>query len=49
MTYKKHTSLKFDWLYLDFENLKMYAQQVGLKCQKVLDGTHYDYLAKLSI
>jgi len=49
MTYKKETSQKFNWLYLDFKNLKKYAQQVGLKYQKIQEGSHYDYLAKLSV
>jgi len=35
MTYKKQTSPKFNWLYLDFDNLEKYAQQAGLKCQKI--------------
>jgi len=49
MTYKKQTSSKFNWLYLDFDNLKLYAHKAGLKCHKIYDGSHYDYLAKLSI
>ena len=49
ITYKKETTQKFNWLYLDFKNLKKYSQQVGLKCQKIQEGSHYDYLAKLSV
>jgi len=49
MSYKKQTSAKFNWLYLDFDNLRMYSQNTGLKCQKILEGSHYDYLAKISV
>jgi len=49
LTYKKQTTQKFNWLYLDFKNLQKYTQQEGLKCLKVQEGTHYDYLAKLSV
>jgi len=49
MTYKKETTPKFNWLYLDFDKLNLFTQQAGLKCQKLLEGPHYDYLAKLSV
>lgn len=37
------------WLYLDFETLRTACQSVGLKCDKVMDGAHFDYLAKISV
>lgn len=47
MSYKGETSPQFEWLYLDFERLKELSIQVGLKCELVEEGDHYDYLAKL--
>ena len=44
---KKETPMK--WLYLDFDTLKLACETVGLKCELVLDGAHFDYLAKLSL
>jgi len=49
MTYKNQTTPQFNWLYLDYDNLKMYSEQSGFNCQKILNGAHYDYLARLSI
>jgi hypothetical protein len=37
------------WLYLDFETLNIASTAVGLKCEKILDGEHFDYLAKLTL
>lgn len=46
VSYKKSSS-KFNWLYIDFENLTKIAELVGLKCKLVAKGEHYDYLAQL--
>lgn len=40
---------EFPWLYLDFDHLSQAAALAGLHCEKILDGPHYDYLAKLTI
>ncbi|NJX14680.1 class I SAM-dependent methyltransferase [Tamlana crocina] len=47
LSYKgeKETSMK--WLYLDFETLKLACETVGLNCELVAEGKHFDYLAKL--
>lgn len=37
----------FPWLYLDFENLNEIVTSIGLKCEKVIDGPNYDYLARI--
>lgn len=47
--YKNQISKPFPWLFVDFESLSYYAVKVGLKCELVLKGTHYDYLAKLTV
>lgn len=49
MRYKNITGEPFDWLYIDFETLAMYAEEHGFVCEKILDGEHYDYLARLVI
>lgn len=49
LSYKGEKERPMKWLYLDFETLKTACQTVGLNCQKIMNGSHYDYLAKLSI
>ena len=48
MRYKNITGEKFDWLYIDFDTLAMYAEEHGFKCEKCIDGEHFDYLARLT-
>lgn len=48
MHYKKQSSEKFDWLYIDFPKLQEISKTVGLECEIIKEGEHYDYLAKLS-
>lgn len=47
LTYKSQKEEPFPWLYLDYERLENAANSFDLKCTKVLDGTHFDYLAQL--
>jgi SAM-dependent methyltransferase len=49
ISYKNETELPFPWLYLDYNTLQKAAHANGLKCELVLEGEHYDYLARLSI
>ncbi len=49
MEYKDVKGQSFKWLFIDDELLKFYAEQNGLKMEKVAEGMHYDYLAKLSL
>ncbi|WP_300728714.1 bifunctional 2-polyprenyl-6-hydroxyphenol methylase/3-demethylubiquinol 3-O-methyltransferase UbiG [uncultured Bacteroides sp.] len=49
MQYKQVKGDAFDWLYVDFDTLSLYASQFGFKVEKVMEGEHYDYLAKLSL
>ena len=39
----------FDWLYLDFRTLHMMAVANGFNCEMVMEGEHYDYLARLTL
>lgn len=47
--YKGETEDTFDWLYLDYNTLQNAAIANGLECELILEGKHFDYLAKLSI
>ena len=49
LTYKGEEEAPMKWLYLDFENLKFACETVGLKCELVIEGAHFDYLARLTI
>lgn len=47
--YKGETEDSFPWLYLDYNTLQNAVIANGLKCELLLEGEHFDYLAKLSI
>ena len=49
MQYKDVKGDSFDWLYIDFQTLSLYATENGFKAELVKEGKHYDYLAKLSL
>jgi len=48
LSYKGQQETPFKMLYLDFETLKTASEKVGLKCEIIMEGDHYDYLARLS-
>ena len=43
----KGESESFPWMYLDYNNLKLACDVVGLQCELILEGEHYDFLARL--
>lgn len=47
--YKGETEDTFDWLYLDYNTLQNAAIANGLECELILEGKHFDYLAKLTL
>ena len=47
ISYKGEEEIPMKWLYLDFETLNMACVSIGLRCDKIMNGEHYDYLAKL--
>ncbi|MCF7560413.1 class I SAM-dependent methyltransferase [Sabulilitoribacter multivorans] len=49
LSYKGENELPMKWLYLDFNTLRLACETVGLKCELVLEGGHFDYLARLSV
>jgi SAM-dependent methyltransferase len=48
LSYKDEVETPMKWLYLDFDSLLFACESVGLKCEKIMDGEHFDYLAKIS-
>ena len=48
ISYKGEKEKPFDWMYIDFNTLQNIAFEIGLKCELVLEGEHYDYLARLT-
>ena len=49
ISYKNETEESFPWLYLDYNTLQNAAHANGLQCELILEGEHYDYLAKLTL
>jgi SAM-dependent methyltransferase len=47
ISYKNETEETFPWLYMDYNTLQNAADANGLKCELVLEGKHFDYLARL--
>ena len=47
MTYKDIVGKPFDWLYIDPDTFASYAEQYGFKFSIVVEGEHFDYLAKI--
>lgn len=47
VSYKNETEDTFPWLYLDYNTLQNAANANGLQCELVLEGEHFDYLARL--
>lgn len=48
LSYNGVRSGAINWLYLDFESLSFYAKKNELNCELILEGTHYNYLARLT-
>jgi SAM-dependent methyltransferase len=47
MQYAACVGEKFKWLFIDFETLAEYASVNGFSSELILEGGHYDYLARL--
>jgi len=37
----------YPWLYVDYDTLSLATQAAGFQIEKVMDGPHYDYLARI--
>ena len=49
ISYKGQKEAPLDWLYLDYNTLQNAAFANGLQPELVLEGEHFDYLARLTI
>ena len=49
VSYKGQKEQPLDWLYLDYNTLQNAAYANGLQTELILEGEHYDYLARLTI
>ncbi|MGL2986934.1 class I SAM-dependent methyltransferase [Flavobacterium sp. RSSA_27] len=49
LSYKNQTEDAFPWLYLDYNTLQNIAHANELKCELIIEGEHFDYLAKLTL
>ena len=47
LSYKGEDAELITWLYLDFETLSSASEKAGLQCELIMEGEHYDYLARL--
>ena len=47
ISYKNETEAAFPWLYLDYNTLQNAANANGLQCEMIVEGEHFDYLARL--
>ncbi len=48
MVYRDTVGNPFNWLYVDYATLESTAQLCGLDCKLIMEGEHYDYLARLT-
>jgi len=49
ISYKGEKENPFNWMYIDYNTLQNAAIDNGLQCEMILEGDHFDYLAKLSV
>lgn len=49
VSYKGKKETPFEWMYIDYNTLQNAAIANGLQCELLVEGEHYDYLAKLSV
>ena len=49
IAYKGEKEASFDWMYIDYNTLQNASVANGLQCELILEGEHFDYLAKLTL
>ena len=47
ISYKGEREKPFDWMFIDYNTLQNAALDNGFQCELILEGEHYDYLARL--
>ena len=48
MKYKKTLGEPFPWLFVDAETLRQQAAACGYRAEVIAEGTHYDYLSRIT-
>ncbi len=49
ISYKGEKEAPMKWLYLDFNTLKLACETVGLRSDLIIEGAHFDYLARITL
>lgn len=49
IAYKGEKEAPFNWMYIDYNTLQNAALANGFQCELILEGEHFDYLARLTI
>ena len=47
LSYQGDKEEPMKWLYIDFERLQLACKGIGLECEKIMDGEHFDFLVKI--
>lgn len=47
--YKKESEEPFKWLYLDYNTLQNAVNASSLQCELIMEGEHFDYLARITL
>lgn len=47
--YKNQTDEPFPWLYMDYNTLQNATHANGFNCELIMEGKHFDYLAKITL
>ena len=48
VSYKNAVDAEFAWLYLDYNTLQNACFDINLTCELLMEGEHFDYLAKVT-
>ncbi|MCQ2227222.1 MAG: class I SAM-dependent methyltransferase [Bacteroidales bacterium] len=48
MSYGREKGEPFEWLFIDFDTLQAAASECGMKCEKLYEDDHYQYLARIT-
>ncbi len=49
ISYKGEQEQPMKWLYLDFNTLYTACTALGLQCELIMEGEHFDYLARIAV
>ncbi len=49
MSYNKQKGRRFPWLFIDDQLMEYHAEKSGFRFERMMEGDHYDYLARLTI